>query len=278
MNQAPPSRPTLRYHGGKWMLAPWINGHFPEHRIYTEVYGGGASVLMRKTRSYAEVYNDLDGEVVNVFRVIQNHRSELERLLRATPFAREEYALAFEETDNDVERARRTIMRSFMGFGSNSIRRCIRSGFRANSNRNGTTAGHDWANYPDALRAMEHRLQGVVIENRPALQVLHAQDSPETLHYVDPPYVHSTRSATAGKGYEHEMTDQQHRELAEAVHGLKGMVVLSGYASDLYDGLYSDWKRETRRAFADGTRERLEVLWLSPAACRRDLRLWGGAA
>ncbi len=127
------TRPVLRYHGGKFRLAPKLIGIFPAHRVYTEAYGGGASVLLLKPRCYAEIYNDLDGEVVNVFRVLQNpskaHR--LERLLRLTPFAREEFLLSYRDSSCEVERARRTIIRSHMGFGSDSISRmkASRAGF-----------------------------------------------------------------------------------------------------------------------------------------------------
>ena len=114
-------RPMLRYHGGKWRLAPWIISVFPEHRIYVEPYGGGASVLLRKARSYAEVYNDLDGEVVNVFRVVRDHGPCLKEKLYYTPFSRDEFKRSYEETDDPIERARRTIARSFMGFGSNAV-------------------------------------------------------------------------------------------------------------------------------------------------------------
>lgn len=117
------TRPVMRYHGGKWMLAPWIIEHFPPHRIYTEAYGGAASVLMRKPRAkLVEVYNDLDGEIVSLFRLLRDPDTAgaLARLLEATPFAREEFALSYEACEDALEQARRTLVRSFMGFGSDS--------------------------------------------------------------------------------------------------------------------------------------------------------------
>jgi DNA adenine methylase len=95
MNRA---RPVLRAHGGKWRIAPWILGHLPAHRIYVEPYGGGASVLLRKERSYAEIYNDLDGEIVNFFRVLRDpeQAGRLLELLELTPFAREEFELSYQ--------------------------------------------------------------------------------------------------------------------------------------------------------------------------------------
>jgi DNA adenine methylase len=262
-----PKRPVLRYHGGKWKLAPWIISHFPPHRIYTEAFGGGASVLLRKSRAYGEIYNDLDGEVVTLFRVLRESGDELVRRLRLTPFARAEFDLSYERSADPVEQARRTVVRSFMGFGSDSASG-IKSGFRANSNRSGTTPAHDWASYPDKLAAAIDRLRGVVIENRDATTLIPAHDAPDTLHYVDPPYPHATRTV-AGKGYRHEMTDDDHRALAEVLHRVEGMVVLSGYPCDLYDvELYPDWHRVTRAAHADGARKRTEVLWLNPAAAK----------
>src|SRR5690606_23762221 len=142
-----PTRPMVRYHGGKWKLAPWILEHFPPHRCYTESFGGGGSVLLRKPRSYAEVYNDLDGEMVNLFRMVRDRGPELRELLRLTPFARVEYRESYEPCDDPLEQARRSVIRSFMGFGSNSLCRVIQSGFRFNSGRSGTTPAHDWANY-----------------------------------------------------------------------------------------------------------------------------------
>jgi DNA adenine methylase len=250
-------RPALRYHGGKWNLAPWIISNFPPHRVYVEPFGGAASVLLRKPQSYAEIYNDLDGEIVNVFRVLREHPTEICRLLELTPFARAEFFRAYEKIDDPVEAARRTMVKSFMGFGSDSIRR--KSGFRANSNRSGTTPAHDWKNYADMLPHLIARLRSVVIEQRDGFELIAIHDREDTLFYVDPPYVHATR--TSNNRYSHEMTDREHRELASCLHAVRGKVLLSGYASELYEELYGDWFCIRKSALADGARDRTENLW-----------------
>lgn len=271
-----PTRPLLRWHGGKWMLAPWIIGHFPKHRTYVEPFGGAASVLLRKERSYAEVWNDLDGELVNLFRVLRDPRmsARLVEALRLTPFAREEFNGAYKSSRNRVERARRLVVRSFMGFGSDGASGMYRTGFRANSNRSGTTPARDWINYPDALDAIADRLRGVVLESRPALEVVRQHDGPDTLHYLDPPYLPETRRrvnrrSDNGGTYRHELTVDDHVELLAAIQGLEGMVVLSGYPAPLYDEALAGWRRVERDALADGALPRTEVLWLNPALVER---------
>lgn len=270
-----PERPILRYHGGKWLLAPWILSHFPEHRVYVEPFGGAASVLLQKPRSYGEVYNDLDGEIVNLFSVVRDHGEQLERALTLTPFARDEFLLAYEPCEDRVEQARRTMARSFMGFGSTAASGA-KTGFRSNSNRSGTTPAHDWAHYPKNIAPIMERLRGVVIENKDAREVMLQHDGEQTLHYVDPPYVFETRSVGnpyCKKGYRHEMTDEQHRELAATLRELKGMVIVSGYACPLYDDeLYAGWYRVERPALADGARPRTEVLWLNESCAERQER------
>lgn len=264
------ARPVMRYHGGKWKLAPWIISYFPEHRIYTEVFGGAGSVLVRKPRSYAEVYNDLDSEVVNVFKVIRDNGPELLEKLWATPFARDEFIKSYFPDENPIEQARRTIARSFMGFGSASVTNMRHvskrfskpsTGFRANSNRSGTTPAHDWANYVDAAVNLIERFRGVTIENKEAVGILLQHDQADALHYVDPPYVKSTRDS--GSDYRYEMTDEQHKELSVVLATLSGRVIISGYHSDLYDELYKGWNRVERNAHADGAAERTEVLWMN---------------
>jgi DNA adenine methylase len=243
-------------------------------------------VLLGKPRVYAEVYNDLDREISNLFQVCRDRGDEIVRALELTPYSRADFELSFLPASDPVEQARRTFVRSFMGFGGNLTRpnrdqTPQRTGFRrySSTSRRSTPAG-DWVNFPPALREIIERLRGVFIETRDARKVLVEHDGPDTLHYSDPPYVHSTRGFTCGgakgggshRGYRFEMTDNDHRDLAAAHHALSGMVVISGYACDLYDReLYSDWERHERLHVADGARPRVEVLWLNPA-CSEALR------
>ncbi len=269
---AAPARPILRYYGGKWRLAPWIVAQFPPHRIYVEPYGGAASVLLRKPRSYAEVYNDMDGEIVNLFRMVRDRGLELMQACELTPFSRDDFCESFKPAPDPLEQARRTVVRSFMGFGGNLTRpnrdqSPQRTGFRQYSKKNRRSIpAHDWRGWPGELPALIDRLRGVIIEHRPAIQVMLEHDDPQALHYVDPPYVHETRGATGGgyiRGYRHEMSDDDHRELAACLHTLGGGVIVSGYACPLYDEeLFKGWERIEKHAMADGARERTEVLWM----------------
>jgi DNA adenine methylase len=270
-----PTRPLLRYHGGKWRLAPWIVGFFPPHRVYVEPFGGAGSVLLRKPRSYAEIYNDLDGEVVALFRVLRDPQAaeRLRILLEYTPYSRTEFELSYEPTDDAVEQARRTLVRSWMAHGSSGLRGHS-TGFRIGSQRERTTPSHDWRGFPAALPAIVDRLRGVVIEKRPAAQIMARHDKPDTLFYVDPPYMFATRSAKRigndlFHGYRHEMDDAGHAALLEQLIGLVGMVVVSGYATALYDTALAGWRRVETAAFADRGEARTEVLWLNPACVDR---------
>jgi len=269
-----PTRPVLRYHGGKWRLAPWVISYLPEHRIYVEPFGGAASVLLRKPACFSEIYNDLDEDVVNLFRILRlpDQADKLLSLLELTPFARREFEAAYTPASDAIERARSLIVRSFMGFGSDAPNIELRTGFRAQSPNSGRAPEKDWLNYVPALRLIIARLREVVIECRPAIDVILKNDGPQTLHYVDPPYMPETRSQKSGRGrlkyhaYAHEMTVEDHSDLLSVLNALHGMVVLSGYRSKLYDASLKNWKRFEIKAMADGARPRTECLWLNPAA------------
>lgn len=194
--------------------------------------------------------------------------AELERVLRLTPFSRTEFnecgELQIAAEVNPIEKARKTILRSFAGFGSASTNSEHATGFRACSNRSGTTPAHDWKNYPDNIKFFLKRLQGVVIENKDYREVLLQHDGPETLHFLDPPYVHNTRNMKRGNAaYAFEFSDQDHIEMAKQVERLKGVVIICGYPSDLYNDLFKNWYQVNRKAFADGGNARIECLWIN---------------
>ena len=267
------SRPALRYHGGKFRLATWLLPLIPKHQTYVEPFGGAAGVLLQKPRAYSEVYNDLDGDVVNFFRVLRDpiQRQQLIDACILTPYAREEFNVAWEQTDDQVERARRIAIRAQMGFGSAGASKGA-TGFRIDSQREYGTAQKHWALYPSAIAIAGERMQGVLIENRPAQEVMQQHDTPHTLHFVDPPYLHSVRVMGEGKAgyYRHEMSDADHTELLEFLQTLTGMVMVCGYASPLYDKHLKDWSREETQARISAGRggsTRTEVVWMNQA-CR----------
>jgi len=275
------TRPALRYHGGKFRLAPWIQQFFPPHGCYVEPFGGAAGVLLRKARVYAEVYNDLDGDIVNFFRVLRDPvlREDLIQACRLTPYARDEFDLAYEHTDDQLERARRTCIRAAMGFGSAGATKAT-TGFRTDTRRKYGTAQHNWADYPDALGAIGERFSGVLIENRDAIAVMRDHDGHDTLHFVDPPYVHATRHMRNKGVYRHELDDVGQGQLLDALLELDGMVVLSGYPGTFYDDRLAGWETFTTAARISGgrgTSVRTEVVWINPACSaalqrsRRDL-------
>ncbi len=261
--------PALRYHGAKFRLAPWVMQFFPEHKAYVEPFGGAAGVLLQKPRAYAEVYNDLDDDIANFFRVLRDpgQSERLIELLQLTPYARAEFNLSYDECDDPIERARRTAIRASMGFGSAGATKGV-TGFRIDTARPYGTAQHLWTRYPDQLAAVIDRLQGVLIENRPAIEVMRQHDAVDTLHFVDPPYVFETRSLrNVVQGcYRHEMTNDQHIELLGTLKNLQGMVVLSGYPSALYEKELAGWQLHTtaaRISAGRGTALRAECVWLN---------------
>lgn len=183
---------VLRYLGGKNRYAREIIEHFPPHFCYLEPCGGSAGVLLNKAPSAVEIYNDLDGEVVNFFRVLRNGNSgELIDAIRLTPYSREELNHARPVKD-PVERARRFLVRSWFGI-ANDASRDASSGFRVSRNRQPTVAA-DWKNLPETLEKAVERLRNVYIEQRDALELISRHDGPETLHFIDPPYLKSTRT------------------------------------------------------------------------------------
>lgn len=270
-------KPPASYYGGKGRLAAWIASLMGPHRRYVEPFCGTAAVLLAKTPARFEVINDLDGDLVTFFRALRDQPDELERACRFTPYARAEFIEARDqhgEELDDIERARRWWVRVVQGF--NSKPGDWRNGWSVSAAQ-GASGPRTAVSLVERFSAVAERLRMVAIENSPAIDVIARFDDPSAVIYCDPPYLGSTRTArsvreaTKSNAYAHEMLrDDEHRELAAVLRAAAGHVLLSGYASPLYDELYAGWWRiETSvarpAAFHTGdeaTRRRAtEVVW-----------------
>lgn len=229
------------WYGGKFSHLGWLLPLLPNCHHYCEPFAGSGAVLINREPSSVETYNDIDGEVVNFFRVLRDHHEELVRVIALTPFSREEYHLAIYGDTSDisnVERARRFYIKARQT--RTGLAQTASLGRWANC-KNTSRAGMSgvvsrWLGGIDSLDSIAQRLLRVQIENRPAVDVIQLYDSPETLFYCDPPYLHATRGDT--KAYGFEMDENQHRHFAEVVNNCKGMVAVSGYEHPLMDELF----------------------------------------
>lgn len=250
----------LQYPGGKRRLAPWIVGHMPAHHSYLEPFFGGGAVLFEKPPARIETVNDLDGDVVNFFRVIRDmeSRKQLQDILAYTPYARQVFEESSYETENPVERAVRFAIRSMQshGFRTNGA-----GGWKKDVyGREYAYAVRYWNELPGKIAEMAIRLKYVQIECRPALELIRAFNHPNVLIYCDPPYLLSTRGR---QQYRHEMTEADHKELLKALCESKAMVMLSGYESDLYDVHLKGWRKEKVAARTQSGKCRTETLWIN---------------
>ena len=189
---------------------------------------------------------------------------KLKSMVELTPFSREEFRNAYLQSNDQVERARRLLVRSFMGY-ANTGNTSRETGFRVKTyNRSYTTQPTDWATWPQQIKCFTERLQGVLIEHLDALACIATHDSPDTLFFVDPPYLLETRHSSC-RGYLHEMAEEDHIALLKKLKSVKGMVVISGYQSDLYDKLLSGWGKAEKKALTLSGSYKTEILYLSPS-------------
>ena len=232
----------IRYPGSKWGLADWIISFFPEgyeKMLYLEPFLGSGAVFFNKRPGRVETINDLDSDIVNLFRVLREQPDRLHAQLELTPYSREEYDLAFEPCEDPVEQARRFMVRTTQAIGAKS-----KCGWRnLMTPKIGGTACK-WASVTDSLDAAAARLRGdtthlVQIEHMDALQLIARYNSSDVLMYIDPPYVRGTRRS--GRLYRYEMDNAMHQELLDILTQSRAKIVLSGYASELYDSQLAAW-------------------------------------
>ena len=251
----------LHYPGSKKRIAPWIIQHMPPHHSYLEPFFGGGAVLFEKCPAPIETVNDLDDDVVNFFRVLQDveSREQLCAWLDYTPYARSVYEESFTNPSRTpVERAAYFAIRSLQSHGFRITEKC---GWKKDVyGREAAYAVRYWNELPAALAEMAERLNQVQIEHRPALELIKAFNHSNVLIYADPPYVLSTRGR---KQYRHEMSDQDHRELLEALCESRAKVMLSGYECPLYEEYLSGWHKAQIGARAQHNLPRVETLWMN---------------
>ncbi len=271
-------RPVLKYPGSKWRLAEWIISIMPPHKSYVEPFFGSGAVFFNKPPSRIETINDLDGEIVNLFRVVREQPEELERAVALTPYSREEYKRAWERrkagnVTDPVELARLTLVRYWQAVGARNI---YRSGWRRDVA--GRKAAYDlrrWVHLPEWISGAVERLKETQIEQVPAVELIRRFAHPEVLIYADPPYVLSTRTQ---RQYNVEMAeDAQHIELLEALLAHPGPVMLSGYDNDLYNEMLPGWTRLCHKARSECGGARTECLWVNyPVQMRLEELAWRG--
>ena len=256
---------VLKYPGSKWRIADWIISHFPsgyERMTYLEPFFGSGAVFFKKNRSVVETINDLDGNVINLFKQIRDNPEMLARSIEFTPWSREEYSISYIKTDDELENARRFLVRMWQAFGAKSS---DITGWRSNiKGINGNVA--QWAyTLPNNITEISSRLKHtnnriVQIENQPAIKLIERYARKNVLIYADPPYVLSTRSKRI---YACEMKDSDHIELLNLLKKHPGPVIVSGYMNDIYTELLKDWKTQKRVANCEGGLKREEVIWMN---------------
>lgn len=257
------------WYGGKFSHLNWLLPLLPECHHYCEPFAGSAAVLLNRQPSAVETYNDIDGEVVNFFRILRDKPEELLRVIALTPFAREDFYRAVSEKTaaaiDDVEKARLFFVKARQARTGLAQKASLgRWANCKNTSRRGMSGVVSrWLGSIEGLPEIAERLLRVQIENRPAVDVIRLYDSQQTLFYCDPPYPHESRGDS--KAYSFEMTNSNHEELAEVLAGIQGKAAISGYRCDLMDTLYAGWNRFDAPAKKCHSAKslRLESLWMN---------------
>ena len=257
-------RAVLRYPGAKWRMADFILRYMPAHHSYLEPYFGSGAILFRKTPSPIETVNDINGDVVNLFRVIREDASALADYVANIPYARQAYETAVSEMDRftPIERAARFLVLAWQSYGARADGKTC--GWKRDiAARQAAYAVRNWACLPDWIIAAQGRLKQVQIECQDAIELITQYNNPRVLIYADPPYMHETRSCR--KSYRHEMRDLDHVRLLNALNRHSGAVMLSGYACELYNRELKGWTCHDVSAATTSGAVKTESLWIKEA-------------
>ncbi len=212
----PKPQPLVPWMGGKRRLAKHLLPLFPEHQCYVELFAGGAALFfMRPQPAKCEVLNDLNGQLINLYRVVQHHFDEFVRQFEWTLTSREVFARLQStppECMTDIQRAARFFYLQHTAFGGKTIDQHFGTAT--------TGAGFKATDIAGRLKAAQQRLNGVYIENEPWEKCFKRYDREHTFFYADPPYWQLA-------GYDRAFDWPQYERLAEAMAGSRGKVMLS---------------------------------------------------
>lgn len=251
------SHALLKYPGSKWKISDWIICHFPKHKVYLEPFFGSGACFFNKAPCYTETINDINGDIVNLFKVCREFPEELSRQLMLTPFARDEFVACYERTDDPIEQARRTLVRYHQSFGTTNS--CKRS-WRNVQTYGGPRTATMWNNLPEIIYDVALRLKDAQIENTDALELIRRYNHPQTLIYIDPPYLAELRKRYM---YQNEMDDSAHVKLLDCIKQSDSMIIISGYDNELYNKELDGWFTDTVNAQAQFGKSRKEKIWMN---------------
>lgn len=258
-------KPILKYPGSKWRMAQWIIDHFPSNyqdMTYLEPFFGSGSIFFNKERSRIETINDMDDDIVNLFKIVRNRPDELAYQISMTPWSRKEYKDSYEKTDDDLENARRFIVRMWQAIGAKTS---DKTGWRNNIDaKNWTIQGFN-STLPETIMQvcvrLQHDKKGTVqIENQDVFKLFERYNRDSVLMYLDPPYVLSTRNKRI---YKHEFTEADHIRLLKLCQVSKAKIIISGYKCDLYDEYLAGWYSDSIIADCESGQKRTETIWMN---------------
>ena len=253
------------YYGGKYYQLNWLKNLLPKCHHFVEPFCGSAIVTLNRDPSPLETINDLNGDLTNFFVQLRDNSDQLLKKLKLTAYSRDEYLLALQPTDDDLERARRFFVKTRQSFGGMTHKLTTRRWGRVKNSFKSSHTAIKFLNSVEKLPQIVDRLKCIQVENSPALKLIHDMDSEHVLFYCDPPYVNSTCDTRNFGDY--VLSDNEHDNLSEVLHNCQAKVAISGQRCSLYDNLYRDWFRYDKtdnRVFMDNEVNpnwRIESLW-----------------
>jgi len=248
---------VLKYPGAKWRIADWIISHFPEHKIYCEPFFGSGAVFFKKSHVPIETINDINGDIVNLFKVCRDQPGELAEKVRLTPYSREEFTADADFHEGDaVERARRFLIRYWQAYSL----KAFGLSWKVSQDESGPVVCKDWNRIPKSIIEISKTLKNVQIENCDALELIKRYSTPETLIYCDPPYLPSTCRSNL---YKDKMTEAEHIELLKILKDSAAQIIISGYDNELYDDTLAGWHTDTVATTIRLGLHRTEKIWFN---------------